>query len=631
VALAVPLAYFVLKTNQSLEQEEMAELRYFADALFDEMEQSLALLVLTEERRAVDEYNYHYTSPASQADPGKPGHSPLSWPSQAPYVVGYFQNNPDGSFHTPLLEEGQPIPPTLSGTLAHLNEVNRVFNQKRTMAQELPTGPPADKLAKKERQEAASLVERYLDVSRAPKQKGHLGQEEKRVEQISPGQALNLAQRAQKPMPAESQRDVKEGEEKDRSLGALEFASRLLGRENEQAGGVGRRNVVAAPAAAVPAAEPVNLQVELDPIQSVHIDDKEIFLFRRVVLNNQIYRQGVVIRVEAFLNHLMEKHFLNQPMARFASLALRAMDKGEETARVEVGAVPYRPKFILERGFPRPFSFLRATLASERIPRSTGRSTLNLMVIVLATVVMLGLFAIYQSARVITDLSERRSKFVSSVTHELKTPLTNIRMYIEMLEQGMARDHEREQEYFRILGSESARLSRLITNVMEFSKLETKQRKLELREGSFEEVIREIQDAMGEKLRQEGFTFRVERKESRPFNYDREVMVQLLINLMENSMKFGKGSPRKEITLRLGQDDGRTQISLSDTGPGIPRHALKKVFEDFYRVSGPLTRTTKGTGIGLALVKKFVTAMGGSVAASNNEGPGCTITISIPS
>lgn len=80
--------------------------------------------------------------------------------------------------------------------------------------------------------------------------------------------------------------------------------------------------------------------------------------------------------------------------------------------------------------------------------------------------------AIYQSARTIVDLSERRSQFVSSVTHELKTPLTNIRMYIEMLGQGIARDHEKEQEYFRIIDSESARLSRLINNVLDLSKLE---------------------------------------------------------------------------------------------------------------------------------------------------------------
>jgi signal transduction histidine kinase len=107
-------------------------------------------------------------------------------------------------------------------------------------------------------------------------------------------------------------------------------------------------------------------------------------------------------------------------------------------------------------------------------------------------------------------------------------------------------------------------------------------------------------------------------------------MVQVLINLIENSMKFGKGSSIREITLRAWPEGDWMKISVSDTGPGIPRHALKKVFDDFYRVDSSLTRTTRGTGIGLALVKKFVLAMKGSITATNNDGPGCTITISLP-
>jgi signal transduction histidine kinase len=95
-------------------------------------------------------------------------------------------------------------------------------------------------------------------------------------------------------------------------------------------------------------------------------------------------------------------------------------------------------------------------------------------------------------------------------------------------------------------------------------------------------------------------------------------------------MKFGKGASVREITLRIWPEDDQMRISVSDTGPGIPRHALKKVFDDFYRVDSSLTRTTKGTGIGLALVKRFVIAMGGSITATNNDGPGCTITISLP-
>jgi signal transduction histidine kinase len=201
-------------------------------------------------------------------------------------------------------------------------------------------------------------------------------------------------------------------------------------------------------------------------------------------------------------------------------------------------------------------------------------------------------------------------------------------MYLEMLEQGIAKDHQREQEYFRVLGSESSRLSRLINNVLEFSKLEKHQRHLHIETGTLEDVLKEVLEIMQEKLRQEGFVFNVDIQQIPPFQYDKEAMIQVLINLIENSIKFGKNSPKKEIQLRVYPFNDKTIISLSDTGPGIPQQALNKVFDDFYRADNALTRAARGTGIGLALVKKLTTAMGGTVKATNNPNSGCTVTIS---
>jgi signal transduction histidine kinase len=203
-------------------------------------------------------------------------------------------------------------------------------------------------------------------------------------------------------------------------------------------------------------------------------------------------------------------------------------------------------------------------------------------------------------------------------------------MYIEMLEQGIARDQEREQEYFRILGSESSRLSRLINNVLEYSKLEKKQVHLDLQRGTLQEVIQEVKGVMQEKLVQEGFDLKVEQEQVVPFKYDREAMIQVLINLIDNSMKFGRSSPTRRITIKIWPEGDTVKISVADTGPSIPGSGLKKIFEDFYRVDSDLTRTTGGTGIGLALVKKLIAAMGGAVTAKNNDGPGCTITITMP-
>lgn len=243
---------------------------------------------------------------------------------------------------------------------------------------------------------------------------------------------------------------------------------------------------------------------------------------------------------------------------------------------------------------------------------------------------LLGLGAIYQSARTIVAMSERRSQFVSSVTHELKTPLTNIRMYIEMLEQGIASTPEREQEYLGILGYESARLSGLINNVLELAKLEKKQRYFHLQEGKLDDVFSEIESIMSQKLQQEGFTLTIRNIDIPPFAYDHEVLVQILVNLIENSLKFGRQDPEREITISAEMVEDGVRVAVSDTGPGIPPHALGKVFEEFYRVDNDLSRSTGGTGIGLALVKQFATALGGTVRVSNNIGPGCTVTLVLP-
>jgi len=635
IALCVPLAFFVLRTYRGLQQEEAATLRYFAETFFNEMEQSLAALVLREEGRAIDEYNYHLSpSGFSKGASGK-SRSPLSDPPPEPFIMGYFQNNPDGSFQTPVVESNKSIQSGRRDLVNQLEDANFIFNRKRVTTTDdiKPAAPKVVGEVQKKR--ADGFADKYLDMSRVQKPRAFLGQKEKRVEKITPGQAMNIAKQE---IPESQKRILPEEEKVDSKTNSADA------RDTLAASPVASREQISLPAdkedaepsklseAGFEVDESESFQIEVAPLQSVFINDDQIFIFRRIMINNQIYRQGFILKATAFLDHLAANYFAPQPMAAYTGLQLQIMDQGHETRMLKAGVASRSPEFVLNRTFPSPFSFLNVTLTCDQIPRSAGRRTLTIMIAVLAVIVMIGLFAIYQSARTIVDLSERRSQFVSSVTHELKTPLTNIRMYIEMLEQGIARDPEREQEYFHIVDSEGARLSRLINNVLELSKLEKQQRHIDLQPGTFDDVMEEVQSVMQEKLRQEDFVLRFEPHSMVPFQYDREVMIQVLINLIENSMKFGKTADKREITIstHIDDDEDRVQIRISDTGPGIPRNALKKVFNDFYRVDNSLTRTTRGTGIGLALVKKFVALMGGTVRAENNAGPGCTITISLP-
>jgi signal transduction histidine kinase len=377
-----------------------------------------------------------------------------------------------------------------------------------------------------------------------------------------------------------------------------------------------------------PAAQ--RFQVEVAPFQSVFITQEQAFIFRRVAIGNQIYRQGFVIQIPQLLHYLAETRFSNQPLSDFMTLRLAIVGETHRREVLRIGPQVPAPRFAAERRMPAPFNFLEAVLEARSVPTSPARRPLIVALAMLGAVVLLGLFAIYQSARTVVAMSERRSQFVSSVTHELKTPLTNIRMYIEMLEQGIAATPQREREYLHVLDTESARLSRLINNVLELAKLEKRQRRFHYEEGDLSDVFSEVSLIMSGRLKQADFDLVIDTDRAPRFAYDREVLIQLMVNLIENSIKFGRQSHLRRIAISAEPDGNDIRIAVSDTGPGIPRQALKNIFNDFYRVDSELTRTAGGTGIGLALVKKFVTAMGGTVAAANNQGAGCTITIRLP-
>jgi signal transduction histidine kinase len=638
MTVSVPLGYFVLQTYRGLEQEETATLEFFADTLFKEIERFLETLVEREEARAIDEYNFFMISPGSEMDAAEEKRSPISELSRQNYILGYFQNNPDGSFQTPLAQAGQSVAADRKDVVTQLENANRIFNRLRTTVTDKVTVARVKAVAKAEQKQPTGFAEKYLDLTRSQQPKERLGQKEKRLEKVTIAQAQNVAgtqqgETTKSPAPeavAYAKSRLSSAPVPDE---ATLSADESPGGKKDRAGGPVLAEAEAdasRQAAGATQGEKKSFQVEVAPLQSVFLDNDQIFIFRRIMINQKIYRQGFILKIRSFLDHLVQNFFIAQPMADFANLRLQVMDQGREISQVQAGNSTYDPQFILKRGFPSPFAFLNATLSSDEIPRSTGRNTLMAMMVVLAVIFLSGLFAIYKSTRAIVEISERRSQFVSSVTHELKTPLTNIRMYIEMLEQGIAKDTEREQEYFQIINSEGSRLSRLINNVLDMAKLEKKQRLLTLTEGTFEEVVAEVQAVMQAKLQQEGFTLKIVQESIRPFKYDREAMIQVLINLIENSIKFCRSAQNKEIILRTYQDNGRIKIAVSDHGPGIPRQALKKVFDDFYRVDNALARETRGTGIGLALVKKLIKLSGGQVVAENNPGGGCTILISLP-
>lgn len=651
VTVSIPLAFVIWQTYSGLEQEEKGQLRFFSETMFDRMEAELADLVQVEENRAVDEYGYFLASSAG-AD-GNTKLSPLATAEYQDYILGYMQNNPDGSFQTPLVADtdrnSDTIQPSRIELVSQLEEANRIFNQKKlTVIQ--PVSPTVATAAKPIENESKkdSFSERYLTQSKTAPSKIYLGKKQQRIEEVTAEQVLNI-------MPADEglkqytyeQQKIQQTQAENRAVGETASAadyeaddSSLYRDKSSDSKGIFsslRRDRSVQETERKEEAlqtDTTGFLVEVAPFQSVSINEELVYIFRRIAINNQIYRQGFILKVEPLLQYLASKHFEQQPLAQYAALTLQRRDSGDNNTIMQVGSIDGSADFSNDRVFPPPFNFLKVSLNASTVPASPARGSLNIAIIVLTLFMCIGLIAIYQSAHTIVAMSERRSQFVSSVTHELKTPLTNIRMYIEMLEQGIAATPEREQEYLAIVGSESTRLSGLINNVLELAKLEKKQRQFHIQPGYLDDVYAEVAAIMAEKLKQTGFTLDIQpgkENENIPeCNFDREVVIQILTNLIENSIKFGQHADVKKITIRTTSHDGSVRVDVSDTGPGIPQHALKKVFDDFYRVDNDLTRATGGTGIGLALVKKFMNAMGGSVKAAYNRESGCTISLQFP-
>jgi hypothetical protein len=176
LTLCVPLAYFVVRTYRGLAQEEVATLRYFAETLFDKMEGALAEMVKKEEGRAIDEFNYEVLPSGGSTAAGKPQPSPLSQLPRQDFILGYFQNNPDGSFQTPLVAGTGKAAPAHRNRIEALKEANALFNRKRVTATDRIQPRPAEIAVQEEVKQEAAFADRYIDSSRTRASKSYLGQ-----------------------------------------------------------------------------------------------------------------------------------------------------------------------------------------------------------------------------------------------------------------------------------------------------------------------------------------------------------------------------------------------------------------------------------------------------------------------
>jgi signal transduction histidine kinase len=248
---------------------------------------------------------------------------------------------------------------------------------------------------------------------------------------------------------------------------------------------------------------------------------------------------------------------------------------------------------------------------------------------VVLSVAFFGAFLLWRDVRREVLLAEMRSQFVSSVSHELKTPLTAIRMFAETLRLGRSKNPAAQTEYLDTIVNESERLTRLLNNVLDFSRIEQGTRTYHTAPASLAEVVRTAARAMEYPLKQQGFELDVRIAEDLPqVRVDRDAIEQAVLNLLSNAMKYSGESRR--IDLKAGREGDRAVIQVIDRGVGIDPKDQARLFERFYRVPTPENRSLPGTGLGLSLVAHVVKAHGGSVSVESEPGKGSTFSIRLP-
>lgn len=240
-----------------------------------------------------------------------------------------------------------------------------------------------------------------------------------------------------------------------------------------------------------------------------------------------------------------------------------------------------------------------------------------------------GILLTYLSVAKEMALAKLKSDFVSNVSHELRTPLSLIRLYAETLEMGRIKGEEKYREYYRIIRKESERLSALINNILDFSRIEAGKKEYDFRETNLAELVRNTLEAYRYQIEEQGFAFEQNiSQDVPPLRVDREAIARSLLNLVNNALKYSQGE--KFLVVKLYRDNGAVKLEVIDRGIGISRNEQPKIFEKFYRVGDPLVHNTKGSGLGLSLVRHIVQAHGGQVWVESTPGHGSKFTIALP-
>ena len=668
LALAIPTAILIHQAYNQLKWETFHRHQVMAEELGSRIDLRITRLFDDEEARAYTDYAFLVVA-------GEPAasflqRSPLSgFPvaSPIPGLIGYFQVDAQGRFSTPLLPSTGTEPTAygiavgeLKQRLALAERIRQILSENRLVRYDRP-GTNAGKTATvdirepRDRQEEAELTSRD-EASTLASVSGEQASGQAAFDRLNeaPGQPDQESQ-PQAPGTLGRVRDLKL--DTRYQAGGDNTPSRELRKQETASSGTRtmRKEYSALPEpAAMPSLtsseadaprsarqSPVRIltfESEVDPFEISRLDSGQFVLFRKVWRDGQRYIQGALIDQQPFLQDMFQSAFNETVLSRMSDLVVAyrgdvlSAFTGEAAGGYLSSTGELSGELLYQTRLSAPMSDVELIFSVKRLPAGPGGELITWLAAILVLVLCGGFFLMYRLGVGQINLARQQQDFVSAVSHELKTPLTSIRMYGEILREGWAPE-EKKRTYYDYIFDESERLSRLISNVLQLSRMTRNDLQVDLKSVSVAELMDGIRSRVTTQIERAGFEFSHACEDAAAravIRVDADGFTRIIINLVDNALKFSARATRRAIDLscRL-EPDGRVLFTVRDYGPGIPGDQMKKIFRLFYRAENELTRETVGTGIGLALVHQLVLAMHGTVKVVD-AAPGAEFRVSFP-
>ena len=362
--------------------------------------------------------------------------------------------------------------------------------------------------------------------------------------------------------------------------------------------------------------------------------EKDFFLISYAILPNfqseQTFYGGFCWDLNSLKKQIIPK--VLEDIAKDSGLRFQIVD--ERGQNILTGKEELISKDFLAltfRMFPLPWKLLVSQPEIKILERTARREIFfyGILLTIIVALMFLGAVLIARDISRESETTRLKNEFVHNISHELKTPLTLIRLYGETLQRKENLTNEVKKECYEIITKESERLSHMINNVLDFSRIEMGRKEFDFKKGNLANVIQDTLESYRYHLEKKGFAIYKDIAQDLPeMNFDGDAIASVLINLLSNAMKF---SPKeKEVTVKLFRDDGNAVLQVADKGIGISPKEVSKIFQRFYQSENKIVSETRGSGLGLTLVKHITEAHSGKIQVESEIGKGSIFSVILP-